>query len=55
MDILTINYLYALAVVILCFFVAIYVLVAKRDYAKSSKFFKISMFLALAAFVVGLF
>ena len=54
LDILTVHYLYALVFVILCFFAAIYSL-SKKDYAKSSKFFKISMFLALAAFIVGLF
>ncbi|WP_318786619.1 geranylgeranylglycerol-phosphate geranylgeranyltransferase [Methanimicrococcus hacksteinii] len=52
--ILTVHYLYALVFVILCFFAAIYYLF-KKEYAKSSKFFKISMFLALAAFVIGLF
>ncbi|MDL2261370.1 geranylgeranylglycerol-phosphate geranylgeranyltransferase [Methanimicrococcus sp. OttesenSCG-928-J09] len=55
MDIMTVNYLYALVFGILCFFIAIYSLLAKHDYAKSSKFFKIAMFLALAAFIVGLF
>ncbi|MDR0767231.1 MAG: geranylgeranylglycerol-phosphate geranylgeranyltransferase [Methanosarcinales archaeon] len=54
MGILTVHYLYALVFVVLCFFAAIYSL-SKRDYARSSKLFKISMFLALAAFIVGLF
>ena len=54
METLTVHYLYALIFGIFCFFYAIYAL-AKRDYAKSSKMFKIAMFLALAAFVVGLF
>jgi geranylgeranylglycerol-phosphate geranylgeranyltransferase len=55
MGILTVHYLYALVFGILCFIFAIYVLAAKRDYAESSKFFKIAMFLALAAFLIGLF
>ncbi|WNY23780.1 Protoheme IX farnesyltransferase [Methanimicrococcus hongohii] len=50
---LTVHYLYALIIVILCFFVAIYYLF-KRDYAKSSKYFKIAMLLSLAAFIFGL-
>lgn len=54
MEILTIHYLYALVFGIICFFIAIYSLF-KKEYAKSSKYFKIAMFLALAAFVVGLF
>jgi 4-hydroxybenzoate polyprenyltransferase and related prenyltransferases len=52
---LTVHYLYALFFGILCFFYAIYTLIAKHDYAKSSKFFKIAMFLALIAFAFGLF
>lgn len=55
MGIMTVNYLYALIFGILCFFIAIYSLLAKHDYAKSSKYFKIAMFLALAAFIIGLF
>lgn len=55
MDIMSVHYLYALVFGIICFFVAIYSLIVKRDYAKSSKFFKIAMFLALAAFIIGLF
>nr|WP_316560240.1 geranylgeranylglycerol-phosphate geranylgeranyltransferase [Methanimicrococcus sp. Es2] len=54
LGILTVHYLYALVFVILCFFAAIYYLF-KKDYAKSSQLFKISMFLALAAFIIGLF
>ncbi|TDQ67572.1 geranylgeranylglycerol-phosphate geranylgeranyltransferase [Methanimicrococcus blatticola] len=55
MNILTVHYLYALVFGALCFFIAIYALVANKDYAKSSKYFKLAMFLALAAFIVGLF
>jgi len=51
---LTVYYLYALVFGIFCFFYAIYALV-RRDYAQSSKMFKIAMFLALAAFAAGLF
>lgn len=54
MRILTVHYLYALIFGILCFLLAISSLF-KKEYAQSSKYFKIAMFLALAAFVVGLF
>jgi geranylgeranylglycerol-phosphate geranylgeranyltransferase len=54
MNILSIYYFYVLPIGILCFVYAIGVLLSKKDYAKSSKFFKIAMFLALAAFIVGL-
>ncbi|MCL2141363.1 MAG: geranylgeranylglycerol-phosphate geranylgeranyltransferase [Methanimicrococcus sp.] len=55
MDILSIHYFYVLAIGIFCIIYAIDVLLRKKEYAKSSKFFKIAMFLALAAFVVGVF
>ena len=55
MDILSVHYFYVLVIGILCFIYAIVVLLQKEDYAKSSKFFKAAMFLALAAFIVGLF
>lgn len=54
MGVMSVYYLFALIFVVLCFAVALYYLF-KKEYAKSSKFFKIAMFLALAAFIVGLF
>lgn len=55
MGIMTKTYFVVLFFGILCFFYAIYVLLKKKNYAESSKFFKIAMFMALAAFIAGLF
>ena len=55
MDILSVKYFYVLIFGIFCFFYAIYSLLQKKNYAESSKFFKIAMFLALGAFIAGLF
>ena len=55
MGILSIHYFYVLVIGIFCFIYAIDVLFRKKDYAKSSQFFKTAMFFALAAFIVGLF
>ena len=54
MGILSVKYFYVLIFGIFCFFYAIYSLL-RKDYAGSSKFFKIAMFLALGAFIAGLF
>lgn len=55
MDIMTKTYFVVLVFGIVCFFYAIYALLGRKDYAGSSKFFKIAMFMALAAFIAGLF
>ena len=55
MGIMTQTYFIVLIFGVFCFFYAIYILLVKKNYAGSSKFFKIAMFLALAAFIAGLF
>ena len=55
MGIMTKTYFIVLILGIFCFLYAIYVLLGKKNYAMSSKFFKIAMFMALAAFIAGLF
>lgn len=55
MGILSAKYFLVLFVAVFCFFLAIYALLKQKDYARSSKYFKIAMFGALAAFIVGLF
>jgi len=55
MDILSAKYFYVLIFGIFCFLYAIYSLLQKKNYAVSSKFFKYAMFLALGAFIAGLF
>ena len=55
MGIMTKTYFIVLIFGIFSFLYAIYILLNKKNYAESSKFFKIAMFAALAAFVAGLF
>jgi len=55
MDILSVKYFYVLILGIFCLLYAIYSLLHKKNYTVSSKFFKYAMYLALGAFIAGLF
>jgi geranylgeranylglycerol-phosphate geranylgeranyltransferase len=53
MSILGLSYLYFVLLADLGFLAAIYQLMARNNPTKSSKMFKIAMFLALVAFIAG--